>query len=127
MKEIESQLRTWLKEICPYPVDVENYFVLFLDKRQVDNEKWNVYFYTHNYRYHLVATSNGYFGCTAQCRKSVAGEDWFRGSDLADGPFSLETWERIKKDIIKHELVKVSKRAIIKNDIVSDNPIKDGT
>ena len=45
------------------------------------------------------------------CRKPRAGEDWTRGNDLPDGPYSYETWIKIKNAIIKKELVKIAKKA----------------
>ncbi|MEE8114809.1 MAG: hypothetical protein V3T23_10710, partial [Nitrososphaerales archaeon] len=48
-----------------------------------------------------------YLGCTASSRKPRAGEDWTRGSDLADGDLSLETWNKILGDIVAYELVRV--------------------
>ena len=38
----------------------------------------------------------------------LPGETWTRGSDLADGKFNRETWERILRDIIRNELQKLS-------------------
>jgi hypothetical protein len=37
-----------------------------------------------------------------------AGEDWVRGNDLPDGPFSKETWDRIIYAIVRYELVKLT-------------------
>jgi len=51
----------------------------------------------------------GYLGCTVLDRKPVAGEDWQRGRDLADGAYCYKTWKEIKNDIIAFELVKVAK------------------
>lgn len=53
--------------------------------------------------------TKGYLGCGVNSRKSLAGEEHFRGSDLADGPFNETTWNRIKGDIIRYELVKIVK------------------
>lgn len=67
--------------------------------------------YTSSHKYHIHAIdriqNTGYLGCTASCRKEKPGENWFRGSDLADGPFTRETWQKIKNDIISHELQKI--------------------
>ena len=51
----------------------------------------------------------GYLGCIAVSRKERAGEDWKRGNDLADGPFTEHTWNRILRDIVMYELVKIHK------------------
>ena len=52
---------------------------------------------------------NGYLGCTVQVRKPRAGEDWQRGSDLPDGKYCEETWQRIVNAIIAYEIVKFIK------------------
>ena len=50
-----------------------------------------------------------YLGCGASARKPRAGETWTRGSDLADGPLTFETWVKILGDIVSYEQVKVHK------------------
>ena len=67
--------------------------------------------YTHDYTYTITARNiddDSYLGCTASIRKPRAGEDWFRGRDLPDGKFNMETWGRIKDAILANELVKVA-------------------
>jgi hypothetical protein len=54
--------------------------------------------------------SDGYLGYTASCRTPCAGEDWTRGNDLADGPLTEETWNRIIGDIVSYEMVHVHRR-----------------
>lgn len=46
----------------------------------------------------------GYLGCVVSAREPRSGETWTRGSDLADGPFTEETWNRIVQDILSYEL-----------------------
>ena len=46
----------------------------------------------------------GYLGCIASIRKPRFGEDWTRGNDLHDGPYSEETWNGILSDIVSYEL-----------------------
>lgn len=60
---------------------------------------------------HEVRLNEGYLGCTSTSRKSRAGEDWLRGSDLADGPLTERTWHRIMADIISYEMVKIHKKS----------------
>lgn len=72
-----------------------------------DEDRFSVDFYTENRKYHLTCTKN-YLGCVSTCRKAVTGvEDQFLGNDLSDGKFNKETFERIKNDIIRMELVKL--------------------
>ncbi|WP_341702618.1 hypothetical protein [Ferrovibrio sp.] len=85
-------------------------------------ERLHVCLYTDNNRYHITAmweaashdepTHRGYLGCGAEARRPRAGEDWTRGSDLADGDISRKTWNYILSDIISYEMVKVHKNSI---------------
>lgn len=59
--------------------------------------------WTRNFMYQLLATPT-YLGCTSQERAPRPGEDWSRGSDVADGDFSRETWGRIAFRILGREL-----------------------
>jgi hypothetical protein len=52
----------------------------------------------------------GYLGCIAVNRKARAGEEWERGSDLADGPLTEETWRKILSDIVSYEMVRVHRQ-----------------
>ena len=69
--------------------------------------------YTQEHKYQIVAIDRrgekGYLGCQVSTRKFRAGEDWLRGNDLPDGPFSRATWERILNAIIRYEIVELSK------------------
>ena len=70
------------------------------------------YFYTEDNRYSITAIDrdgdDGYLGCTVTCRKARAGEEYNRGNDLPDGPFTEETWNTIVYAIVNYELVKLS-------------------
>lgn len=90
--------------------------------------------YTNNNSYGISARvrsisglERGYLGCIASSRKPRAGETWTRGSDLADGPFTLETWNKILGDIVAYELVEIHKtvRASIDEDSVEVGPDED--
>lgn len=76
--------------------------------------EFRVRIYTDNNSYAIVGNykDNGgdYLGCMASSRKPRAGEDWTRGSDLADGSLEWSTWVRIISDIVAYELVKVVKQ-----------------
>lgn len=67
-----------------------------------------VRFYTIDHVYSVSAVERdgepGYLGCIASKRAPLAGEDHTRGSDLADGPLSEETWHSILGDIVSYEL-----------------------
>ena len=64
---------------------------------------------THSYHISAHIDGNGYLGCVASTRTPLAGEDWTRGNDLADGPFCQETWNQILTDIVAYELVRLGK------------------
>lgn len=76
-------------------------------------DKIRLKLYTDVNEYSMVAhnqQSGGYLGAQGGSRKPRAGETWTRGNDLADGPFSKDTWERIKNDIISFELVRLRRQ-----------------
>lgn len=100
-----------------------------------ENDEVRVKLYTDNNCYSIVATLDkanqipgGYLGCTASSRKPRAGEGWTRGSDLADGDFSQETWNKILGDIVAYELVEIHKtvRKSIDEDPVDEDPVEVG-
>lgn len=76
-------------------------------------------FFTTMQSYHISAClhedGKTYLGCTTSSRTPIAGEDWFRSRDLNDGNFNRRTWEGIKNDIIRRELVLLSDYIIDKN------------
>lgn len=107
-----KQLKTWFKEF--YTINRENrvkehFLIQKLSDNPLDNrEGFKCQFYTRTYQYNVIATDS-YLGASFLVRKPLAGEDWNRGNDLADGNFSQETWDRIKSEIIRNEIVKISK------------------
>jgi hypothetical protein len=84
---------------------------------KVNEDRISVTLYTDGHSYHITATDD-YLGCTASTRKPRPGEDWTRGSDLADGKLNRKTWDRILRDIIAYELKTISAHVL--------NPISDG-
>lgn len=110
----------WLKELV-YPKEVDDFIEVIYNGGQSQDDgtyeiKKEVAFYTDDNKYFIVAIERemkkGYVGCVVNARKSRAGETWTRGNDLADGPFTRKTIERIKNRIIAYELVKLSVRSI---------------
>jgi hypothetical protein len=115
LEEMAEQFYSWIKDIVWYNKDD----CMFIDK---DNNR--VYFdlFTDNNLYSIILSPPendgkeyenkkmeelGYMGCTGISRKPIAGEEYSRGNDLSDGAFCIETWEKIIKDIIRCELVKI--------------------
>lgn len=112
-----DQLKQWVKdEICRYGRFEK--FVKVIDepgvpaKRGDSEHRFTFRIYTETHSYGITAIDRdkdeGYLGCTVSTRKPRAGEDWTRGNDLADGPFTKETWQEIKNDIIAYELIKLA-------------------
>lgn len=64
----------------------------------------------------FATTKNNYFmlfkdtylGVGVTSRLARPGEDWLRGNDLSDGPFSKETFDKIMADVLTYELREVS-------------------
>ena len=119
MEKIE-QLKQWVKEEL---IDIrfnkfEDVVKVITDEGESNEDgsaygfrfKFNIYTEVHCYRISALDRSEdkGYLGCTVSTRKPRAGEDWTRGNDLADGPFTKETWQKIKNDIVAYELVKLA-------------------
>ena len=117
------ELAQWLKPLCRYG-KIEDFVII--DHKE---GKTNLKFYTKDHKYCISAVlpgvrdkegfknedgtyreDNGYLGCVGQTRKPRAGEDWTRGNDLPDGPYTEETWDKIIHAIIAYELVKVVKQ-----------------
>lgn len=104
-----KDLQYWLKSIAPYG-NVDHSMLIFYDE---DDHRVSVNFYTSDNKYnistrrpHVVDNKmdHGYLGCTVSDRKPRPGEDWTRGSDLPDGPYSDSTWKNIVNRIIKYEM-----------------------
>jgi len=129
-----EEILTWLKEISD---DVENHVHFVSVVKKENQSKVKFHLYTHDNIYTIVALKHevvrdleepaedpveeyprskhfireNYLGCVVSSRKPRAGEDWTRGNDLSDGPYTYETWTKIKNAIIKYELVKIAKTA----------------
>ena len=105
--------KDWLKEIVPHENE-ECYVKNREEESSPDRFRERFYIYTRDHVYAITVAwkegNKGYMGCVVSCRKPRAGEDWTRGNDLPDGPYSYETWIKIKNAIIKKELVKVAKK-----------------
>ena len=109
-------LDKWLEELI-FPGNVEDFVQVF--KRYGDSTPEftehvkEICFYTDQFKYKIYAndrsTDEGYLGCQVTARKMRPGEDWTRGNDLADGPFTEETWLTILRTIVNYELVILSK------------------
>lgn len=95
----------WLSTTARYG-NVDSLFLIY----KHEDDRYGCKFYTDSHSYHISIRvpksldDNGYAGCTSSTRKSRVGEDWDRGSDLPDGNYSQETFNKIDKGIIRYEL-----------------------
>lgn len=105
-------LEKWVDDLI-FPGKTEDFIQILKYYNNKDEEFKEFNFYTDEHRYRILAidrkNSNGYLGCQATARKMRAGEDWERGNDLPDGPFTIETWRSILRGIVRYEVVKLSK------------------
>ena len=77
--------------------------------------RMHIRFFSNRYRYSIICVSpdpnvdndGGYLGGSLQCLRPRENETWLRGSDLHDGPHTIETLERILFDMLSSELVPV--------------------
>ena len=106
----------WLEDLI-FPREVDDFIEVLYDGGQGEDDgyfemKKRILFYTDNNKYTITAIErgigDGYLGCGVSARKSRPGEDWERGNDLPDGPFTSETLEQIKNGIIAYELEQLS-------------------
>lgn len=91
-------------------------FIFFNDVYSENNDRISFSIYTDTNCYNITARKPkdddkvGYLGCGVSRRKPNAGENWNRGNDLPDGPYSEETWEKILQSIVRYELVPLNVR-----------------
>jgi len=113
-QSLRSQLRTWLKEICPKE-NVEDYCQIMADSAAPEIVKVRIF--THDYHYSIYATERSdepetlqkaLLSCEATRRKSLAGLTEHTYAHLVDGQFTRATWELIKAAILRFELVKLA-------------------
>ena len=108
MKDIRSQLRDWLVEICPKGKP-EDYCQIMANSANPEVMKVRVF--THDYRYTIIANElegePPILKCSAIRRKSLAGASIIKYESLVISDFSRATWELIKASILRFELVKI--------------------
>jgi len=118
LQEMRAQLERWDGEIADkgYWL-IEPKFEPYDDSSTPERRAqtgWRIKVYTDVNEYRIYADvreggDGAGLGCIASSRKKRPGEDWHRGQDLPDGPFSEATWLRIIKSIIRLETVKIHK------------------
>src|SRR3990167_1728326 len=97
-----SDLKRWIERDISHHASPKNNIHVTADQGSGPIEQnepvcemaFRFHIYTDLHDYSILAKQNdgiGYLGCITKCRKTRAGEDWHRGSDLPDGPLSEET------------------------------------
>lgn len=86
--------------------------------------RYKIRLYTNDYIYSIIAIDGkqggrdkSYLGCVVSSRKMRPGETWHRGNDLSDGKLCIETWNKIKNDIIGYELVDLAPKTAAAEEI----------
>lgn len=87
----------WMEYLYPYGIPEELEW-------KPDDSRLHVQLFTNDNEYQISASAT-YLGCISTTRKFRAGENWKRGSDLPDGPFSKKTFDSIIKRITGYELI----------------------
>lgn len=120
----EKQFKAWIESLCRYGHEPLRY-VQWDQRQSTDGETTKMWarVFTDRYSYSISAGPN-YLGCIMSARKARAGETWTRGSDLPDGKFSEETWQKIVLAIVSYELVELEGKPTPKEmaDEVPDQP-----
>jgi len=108
IRHVNPPLFAWLSALLH--TDSEEYLSRWVQAESLGEKgTMRVSLYTEGHRYSIRARppsgDDGYLGCSVSARQPLAGEDYTRGNDLADGPFSEETWRSILADIVRYEAV----------------------
>ena len=111
-KSKQKQLDEWIAKLI-FPGEIKDFIQVKSQFAVGDGEHYKGFsFYTEDNKYSIIAIERekdeGYLGCGVTCRKPRPGEDYNRGNDLPDGPFTYETWNTIIYAIVNYELVKLS-------------------
>jgi len=106
-------LEEWIEEISGF-IPKEEFLMKVPEDVDSDIRTGiNYKFFTDSHQYTITALDGpdgGFLGVVAVCRKSVPGETFHRGDDLFYGPFRKDTWDRIVKDIVSYELIRIVKK-----------------
>ena len=113
-RELLPQIRECCPELAGWYGEITGGVCGLVDAaviQQVGETTYRTTFFTDRHVYAVrsrppcLDSPGGYLGCVAAARKAMAGEGYTRGNDLADGPYSYETWQRIVKDILAYEIM----------------------
>lgn len=111
--EAKKQLIVWLDNAFgDVGVDWNNYIVdVISDLSKEKNKFFRAYVFLGHCRYlisvHIYENRKSYLGCIMNSTRYLVGEDWMRGSDLSDGEFNRDTFDKIIRDILRTQFRKV--------------------
>lgn len=97
-----EQIKEWLKssfEKGKFSHKLDPQIIVDENRQRVE-----LHLLTAKHTYRIIATQHGYLGCTMTNRYPNEGENWLRGSDLADGNIGEKTLHQIMYDILSCEL-----------------------
>jgi len=104
-------LGEWIEELSGFIMKDEFLMEIPFNEDEINTNGVKYRFYTDQHQYTITALDGpdgGFLGAVAICRKMVPGENFHRGDDLFYGPFRKDTWDRIIKDIVSYELIRVN-------------------
>ena len=132
-----EEFDNWLSWIHPHKYHKIDNYIEVAEEGKEDYDYKRVQIYTNEHTYSIVAhlpipnkkradgsPDHGYLGCIMSNRKPRPGEDWTRGIDLADGPYSEKTWHEILGDIIGMELERISKHSKPRIDVEKEQTVE---
>ena len=102
--------KEWMKALI-FPGEFEEFVHVTKEYQTPHDKVLDCSIYTDMYKYKFIVierSDRSYMGCQVSARKPRAGEDWSRGNDLVDGPLNSETWNKILRDILNYEIVRLS-------------------
>jgi len=112
-------LAKWAQRLAGHGANLVDAAELTALAADTDERRWRIRLFSRTHQYTIIArppspqdnanADDGYLGCVVMSRQPLAGEDWARGRDLADGPYCEETWNEIVHDILGYELVRLGK------------------
>lgn len=90
--------------------------------------------FTSDYKYYISVrrplavddSDPGYIGCGRSARRALPGENLTRGCDLPDGPYSLETMDKIIYAILSSLIVPVPIPSVSKVFEIEEREINEG-
>ncbi len=117
-QSIKDQFHRWVNSLVRFGASPSDYIhwksdVFVYKENRTKEYNGHVIIYTRNHSYSITCRvknngTKGYLGCIVSARKPLAGEEHTRGNDLADGYFTLKTWNQIVREMLQYEMVRLA-------------------